>query len=135
MINRRSQFAVLPVLVWTGVTLVAGGQTTVQDKVYSAAQAKQGLAVYDKECASCHDGGTMGPELWGDDFIRSWKGRSVSSLFSRIDQTMPAESPGILTDQQILDVIGYVLQQNGFPPGDKAIADVQSLAGVQFVAP
>jgi mono/diheme cytochrome c family protein len=131
--NRRSKIAMLLVLVWTGAA--AAGQTTVQDKVYSQAQARQGLAVYDKECASCHDGGTMGPELWGDAFVKEWKGRSVSALFDRIDQTMPAESPGTLSDQEVLDVIGYVLQQNGFPPGEKAIADVKSLAGVQFVAP
>jgi mono/diheme cytochrome c family protein len=59
----------------------------------------------------------------------------MSALFDRIDQTMPAESPGILSDEQVLSVIAYLLQQNGFPAGDKTLADVKSLASVQFVAP
>ena len=133
--KRRSRVAVLALTVWTGASVVAAGQLTVRDQVYSAAQAKQGLAVYDRECASCHDGGTMGPELWGDEFVKSWKDKSMSALFDRIDQTMPAESPGILSDEQVLSVIAYLLQQNGFPAGDKTLADVKSLASVQFVAP
>lgn len=135
MNNPRLNVAALALSVWAGVAAGAAGQATVQDKVYSAAQAKQGLKVYDEHCASCHDGGTMGPELWGDAFVGEWKGKNVSALFERIDQTMPAESPGVLSDDDVLSVIAYVLQQNGFPAGDNALGDAKRLGTVQFVAP
>ena len=90
---------------------------------------------YDEHCAACHDGGTMGPELWGESFIENRKGQDAAALFDRIKQTMPAESPGILADDQVLNVIAYILQQNGFPAGDKAIPDAKALAGVKFVSP
>jgi mono/diheme cytochrome c family protein len=41
------------------------------DGTYSADQARRGRAVYDSKCASCHDGGTMGPKLWASPFWRS----------------------------------------------------------------
>ena len=121
--------------ICAGAVVTAAGQATVQDKIYSAAQAKQGVAVYDEHCAACHDGGTMGPELWGEFFIENWKSQDAAAFFDRIKTTMPAESPGILSDQQVLDVVAYVLQQNGFPAGDKAIPDAKSLTGVKFVSP
>ncbi len=50
----------------------AAPPATVRDKVYSQEQAKRGRASYDGKCASCHDGCTMGPELWGDAFLTQW---------------------------------------------------------------
>src|SRR5436190_8683983 len=71
-----------------------GTETTVRDGVYSAAQAKRGRATYDTKCASCHDGGTMGPELWGDQFQAQWDNKLVGGFFSRIQTTMPEDAPG-----------------------------------------
>src|SRR5690606_28916304 len=117
VMNHPLRVAVLALGVWTGVAGAGANQATVQDTVYTAAQAKQGLRVYDEHCASCHDGGTMGPELWGAAFVDAWKGKSMAALFERIDATMPAESPGILEAGDVLAVMAYMLQQNGFPAG------------------
>lgn len=133
--NHTVRVAALALNVWAGVAVAAANQATVQNAVYSQAQAKQGLRVYDEHCASCHDGGTMGPELWGAAFVDTWKGKNMAALFERIDTTMPAESPGILEDDEVLSVMAYMLQQNGFPAGDRALADPKSLGTLQFVAP
>jgi len=108
-------------------------QSTVRDGVYSAEQAQRGRTIYDTTCASCHDGGTMGPELWGDAFLSQWENKDVGAFFIRIQTTMPEDAPGSLSDNEILDVVAYVLQTNGFPAGDKAIPNARALAPITFV--
>jgi len=115
----------------TTTTTTAG--TTVGDRVFNADQAKRGRAAYDGKCASCHDGGTMGPELWGDPFLTQWENKDVASFFARIQTTMPEDAPGTLADKDVLDIIAYVIQTNGFPAGDNELASKDALAKLKFV--
>ena len=110
-----------------------GTETTVRDGVYSQEQAKRGRTAYDAKCASCHDGGTMGPELWGDPFQVQWENKYVREFFGRIQTTMPEDAPGTLSENEVLDIVAYVLQTNGFPAGDKAIESASALATMKFV--
>jgi mono/diheme cytochrome c family protein len=123
-----------------GIAAAASGQTTttttaetVADRVFSADQAKRGRASYDGKCASCHDGGTMGPELWGDPFLTQWENKEVASFFTRIQTTMPEDAPGTLAEKEVLDIIAYVIQTNGFPAGDNELASKDALAKLKFV--
>jgi mono/diheme cytochrome c family protein len=111
----------------------SGTETTVRDGVFNQEQAKRGRTTYDTKCASCHDGGTMGPELWGDPFLAQWENKDVGAFFSRIQTTMPEDAPGSLSESDALDVVAYVLQTNGFPAGDKAIPNATALATMKFV--
>lgn len=111
----------------------SGTETTVHDAVYSQEQAKRGRKAYDAKCATCHDGGTMGPELWGDPFLAQWENKYVGGFFSRIQTTMPEDAPGSMSENDVLDIVAYVLQTNGFPAGDKAIESARALATVKFV--
>jgi len=129
-------------IVWAFATAVAAAalaQTagsaaaTVADGVYSQEQAKRGKTTYDSKCASCHDGGTMGPELWGDPFLTQWENKDVASLFTRIQTTMPEDAPGTLAEKEVLDIIAYVIQTNGFPAGDNELASKDALARMKFV--
>jgi cytochrome c5 len=111
----------------------SGGGTTVADRVYSADQAKRGRAVYDAKCASCHDGGTMGPELWGDSFLTAWENKTADTLFKRIKETMPEDAPGSVADPEVVDIIAYVIQTNGFPAGEKPLEGGDALGAITFV--
>ena len=111
----------------------SGTETTVRDGVFNQEQAKRGRTTYDTKCASCHDGGTMGPELWGDPFLTQWENKYVGAFFSRIQTTMPEDAPGSLSESDVLDVVAYVLQTNGFPAGDNAIPNASALATMKFV--
>lgn len=111
----------------------SGSETTVRDSVYNQEQAKRGRTTYDAKCAACHDGGTMGPELWGDPFLTQWENKYVGAFFSRIQTTMPEDAPGSLSENDVLDLVSYVLQTNGFPAGDKAILRASALATMTFV--
>jgi mono/diheme cytochrome c family protein len=108
------------------------GETTVRDRVYTDDQAKSGRSGYDAKCSSCHDGGTMGPELWGAPFLEAWDNKTVSDFFNRIQTTMPEDSPGTLSDKEVLDIVAYVLKTNGFPPGEQPI-EKSALAAMKFV--
>jgi mono/diheme cytochrome c family protein len=111
----------------------SGTETTVADGVYNQEQSKRGKAGYDAKCASCHDGGTMGPELWGDPFLTQWENKYVGAFYTRIQTTMPEDAPGTLSEKEVVDIIAYVLQTNGFAAGEKAIDGASALAAMKFV--
>jgi mono/diheme cytochrome c family protein len=89
--------------------------------VYTAEQAGRGQNVYVSKCSECHDGGIMGPELWGRDFMSAWDGKNVRSLFDAVKGTMPADTPGSLSERDALDVVAYILQENGQPAGESPL--------------
>jgi mono/diheme cytochrome c family protein len=121
------------VMMFAAVAFAQSSSGTVRDGVYSAEQAKRGRTMYDTKCASCHDGGTMGPELWGDAFLANWDGKDLNAFFTRIQSTMPEDAPGSLSENEALDVIAYVVQTNGFPAGEKALPTASALSTIKFV--
>jgi mono/diheme cytochrome c family protein len=128
-------FALACPLVTTATALgqaSSGNDTTVRDGVYSEAQAKRGQATYVDKCSECHDDGLMGPELWGADFLSDWENKNVGALYTLISTTMPADNPGSLKQNEVLDLVAYVLRANGFPPGDKAIESASALDTIRF---
>src|SRR5262245_20003921 len=97
--------------------------TSVWDGVYTAAQQNRGDGLYARECSTCHGetlkGGEGAPALVGAAFVADWSKGTLSDLFDKISQTMPAppEQPGKLSPQQNADVLAFVLSKNGFPAG------------------
>ncbi len=89
--------------------------------VYSEKQATRGETAYRTNCARCHldnlKGNDMAPALADDAFFASWESKSVRALYSLILSTMPSDSPGTLSENDVLDVVAYILQTNGFPAG------------------
>ena len=93
---------------------------TVQDGVYTSAQAARGEATYGQRCASCHGDGLKGaqaPPLVGDVFVGNWSTQALTALASKIRNTMPSDAPGDLTPQQSSDLVAYILKTGGFPAG------------------
>src|SRR5436190_19777179 len=111
---------VCSLLVTFALRLDAQAPRTTKDAVYSAAQAKRGEAVFTDKCVACHGAkleGDFGPPLTGEAFLGIWGGLSLSELFDKIHNTMPADAPGTLSRPQALDVMTYVLQANKAPAG------------------
>ena len=108
--------------VWTGV--------------YTSAQAERGKSAYVKHCARCHgeDFAASPNPLSGQAFIDHWEERTLAELFRRIRDTMPRGEPATVADADKIDVVAYLLQQNGFPAGDAELtADGDALAAVQII--
>ena len=90
-----------------------GERQTTLDGVYTVEQAARGAEVVEGVCRECHD-----DEEFVGAFIRSWAGASVAALYDDIYSLMPEDQPGSLPPQQYADVIAYILQLNGLPPGE-----------------
>jgi len=80
---------------------------------YSAAQAVRGRGFFRETCLSCHSSS----EFRGSTFERQWRGRTVRDLYASIAFSMPEDNPGGLPAQTYTDIIAYVLELNGYPPG------------------
>jgi len=91
----------------------------------SAALA-DGAATFGAHCARCHAPVEIERRLRGD-----WQGRTALALFDTTRQTMPAESPGSLTETEYLEVVAYMLQLGRVPVPAKSLT-VASLDAVNI---
>lgn len=85
--------------------------TSVLVSVNATAQTaslERGATLFQSECARCHVGAELEMRL-----RLSWLDRPANELFNSIKATMPAETPGSLSDPQYLDLTAYVLQLGG----------------------
>ena len=121
-------------LAWAVAITVVGAQApakSVNDGVYSTAQANRGQALFQSICTTCHNT----ERFTGKEFVSAWSGKPLSELFKAV-QTMPEDNPGSLTAQQYGDVMAYFLQLNKYPEGsDELKGDAAALAQIQFDAP
>jgi len=113
-------------------------ERTTWDSVFSAAQAGRGETSYKQLCARCHmetlAGGDEAGELTGSAFMSSWSGQSLADLHERIRTTMPTDTPGVYSSQQVTDVIAYMLRFNGFPSGSVELTHANDvLKSIRFV--
>ena len=47
---------------------------------------------------------------------------------------MPLDARGALATEQYVDILAYILQENGFPAGEgDLVADPEALAGIRIV--
>jgi len=118
-----------------GATILAGGFAanpalaadatpagkSAGDGIFTTDQSKRGEAIYNANCAMCHQPDLGGkepvPELAGDKFMSHWLNHPVAELFTRVSTTMPQGKPGSLTHDQYIDVIAFLIDANGFKSG------------------
>ena len=115
------------------ISIDAQTPPTVQDGVFSDAQATRGQTLYTQRCAACHGPtleGAQAPPLAGSEFTSKWRREPLSALFIKIRYTMPPTAPPTappttptgttapaLTPEQGADLVAHVLRTNGFPAG------------------
>ena len=107
-------------IVVVAATLGAQSTRTVQDGVFTDAQATRGQTLYVQQCATCHGAtlqGVSGPPLQGDLFVSHWQTEPLSSLIAKIRTSMPLDAPGRLTPQQSSDLVAHLLKTGGFRAG------------------
>ncbi len=125
MHSTRRAVGALSLAVLTAVTWpVTGGLSAAADGLYTRDQAARGRTIFRRDCASCHredlngrksDGG---PALRGTEFLNKWRGQPVTEMLRPARELMPAQHPGALDRRAYIDVIAYILEQNGAPVGD-----------------
>jgi mono/diheme cytochrome c family protein len=124
-------------------TIVANGQPkaapSVLNGAYTEAQATHGQELYYAHCLSCHGEDMAGldraPPLAGPQFGSAWEGESLGALAERIDK-MPPTQPGLLSRDETVAILAYMLWYNGLPIGKVPLSTEQSvLAEMKFSAP
>src|SRR3989442_297177 len=87
--------------------------------VYTAQQAGSGRAVYQANCAICHQQDLSGsgdaPTLRGSEFTANWGPRTTRELLSFLQLTMPPAQQGVLSQDEYLSILAFILQSNGAP--------------------
>jgi mono/diheme cytochrome c family protein len=108
---------------------------TVDDGVYTDAQAARGAADYDVSCSGCHRadlGGATGPALREQRFAREFAGKDLKTLFTKTATTMPRNAPASLGDNVYLDIVAHLLKENGFPAGSRELT-ADALDGIRVL--
>jgi mono/diheme cytochrome c family protein len=97
--------------------------------LYTEDQAAKGALAYYQNCAMCHGpllegqlGGFSGPALKGSEFADPSYDFHLSDIFNFVAKLMPSATPGSLTHEQDVQIMAFILQQNGYPSGSKELA-------------
>ncbi|HJO03424.1 MAG TPA: cytochrome c [Acidobacteriota bacterium] len=107
------------------------GQLSAEDGVYTDEQADRGERAYEIECGTCHGadlrGGETSISLMGRDFMQYWREESLGILYGIIQETMPEDDPGRLSDRETVDLIAMMLRANLLPAGDEELEPDQEM--------
>ncbi len=125
--------ALAPLATLSGVALGHAQDAQQTAPSFTAEQADRGQATYRSACQDCHgttlDNGEFGgPPLKGGYFNGRWGSGTVAALYGFMSLTMPPDRPGQLTPRTYADLTAFILNSNGYAPGDKELpvdADVQ----------
>jgi mono/diheme cytochrome c family protein len=114
-----------------GIVHGQDAQKSVNEGVYSEAQAARGQQKFEGTCTACHDTA----RFTGPEFIKNWTGQPLHALFDTVSSTMPEDNPGSLEPQQYGDVIAYFLKLNGYPAGPNELkGDAAAMKAIKMEA-
>ena len=109
---------------------VAAQEKTVEQGVYTTAQAARGAKTFETNCTGCHrePGGTA-PILAGERFTKTFGDATLQTVFTTIKTTMPRNAPGTLTDAEYTDIVAHLLRINSYADGmsELALADMPGI--------
>ena len=131
--------AAVGVVMATAAVAQKKGGPSVLTGAYTEEQAIRGQALYYTHCLSCHGEDMAGldraPPLAGPQFASVWDGEPLSALVERI-ATMPPSQPGLLSRDESVAILAYMLWFNGLPIGNVPLASEPGvLAEMTFRAP
>ena len=112
-------------------------QATTNGGIYTKAQADGAKAQYDKVCAECHAFTVAAKKkpkdlpLGDKPFFETWDGRPVADLINVIHLTMPNDGSAVLSEKEAVDLVAYILQQNGFRAGSKPLTKETAAALIE----
>jgi cytochrome c len=129
----------------------------ISEAYYTEEQAERGKPYFHAACGACHAAESSGPNgmnmepstglgwhygsqhrytlLSGDAWLSTPSGipgrpqrwDTVNDLFNKVSTGQPAYDPGGLSLEEYLDIIAYLLKQNGFPSGKESLKNDRNL--------
>jgi cytochrome c len=85
---------------------------TVNDGVFTKAQAKVGEQLYAEHCLLCHDKKYFRPVL------KRSESQPLGIMFTVMSTSMPETNPGFLNEKEYVDILAYILSLSRYAPGD-----------------
>ncbi|WP_299640463.1 cytochrome c [Devosia sp.] len=107
---------------------------------FTAAQVENGKAEYSSRCIDCHganlnDGEFGGPPLKGEAFREKWFDQPSSTLIGFTQAAMPPDAPGRLSLDAYVEIVAYILSNNGVAASDRpAPANMDALGALNIEA-
>jgi mono/diheme cytochrome c family protein len=108
----RLLIAAITGLWFAGLSSVSAEPRTVNDGVYTEAQAEVGEELYTQHCLLCHDKKYFRPVL------QRWEGQSIGIMYTVMSTSMPESNPGFLTQKEYVDILAYILSLSRYAEGD-----------------
>ena len=96
-------------------TAATADPRTVNDAIYSEAQAETGEKLYAEHCILCHDKKYFRPVL------KRWEGQPLGIMFTVMSTSMPESNPGFLSEKEYVDILAYILSLSRYAPGDNEL--------------
>ena len=93
-------------------TTASADPRTLNDGVYTKAQAKTGEALYAEHCLLCHDKKYFRPVL------KRFEGQPLGIMYTVMATSMPESNPGFLTEKEYVDILAYILSLSRYAEGD-----------------
>jgi len=116
MLNFKRNLLLIGLATAVAVVAAAGQQRGGTPQAV-AQPAAAGRVAYQTNCAGCHLADLSGQgdaaPLRGPAFLQAWGTRTTKELLSFMQLTMPPQRPGALTPEQYLNIVAYILQENG----------------------
>jgi cytochrome c-type protein NapC len=98
---------------------------------YSVEQATAGRKLFEASCSGCHGAkleGVSAPALTGATWQQRFGGAKLLTVWGEIKGPMAEYAGATFTTQQSLDILAYLLQQNGLAAGNQSLADTRELS-------
>jgi len=98
---------------------------------YSLEQAADGEKLFAASCSGCHGAkleGGAGPALSGVTWKQKFGGAKLLTVWGEIKGPMADYAGKAFTTQQSLDILAYLLQQNGLAAGTRPLTDTRELS-------
>jgi cytochrome c-type protein NapC/trimethylamine-N-oxide reductase cytochrome c-type subunit TorC/trimethylamine-N-oxide reductase (cytochrome c) cytochrome c-type subunit TorY len=114
----------------TSPAAAAASAAPVAADWYMTDQAEAGSKLYAQNCASCHGAnlaGGAGPALNGASWKQMYGGAKLLTVWGEIHGPMAQFAGTTFNEQQSLDMLAYLLQQNGLPAGSKPLNKTSEL--------
>lgn len=117
----------VPAWLLTPLAVLALAATGASSISFTSSQKSHGEKQFAQSCAACHGDhleGGAGPALTGPTFETLSKkvGANVGDIFTYMTTNMPLNEPASLTHDQYVNIMAFILSQNGYKPGGKALS-------------
>lgn len=103
-----------------GAGAMCGSKDAKPPSLFTSAQADAGKTKYADNCEQCHGPsleGRAGPALKGKHFANPAANFHVGDIFTIVSQNMPATQPASLPQDDYVDIMAFLLRENGYPAG------------------